>query len=390
MGWSFTLPSSSAAVPVGIPRPEAIGMAVDLRGITKRFGETLAVDDVSLTVEEGEFLALLGPSGCGKTTSLRVLAGFERPDRGRVLFGGEDVTDVPAYRRGIGMVFQHYALFPHMTVRDNIAFGLRRRRVPREEIPERVRWALDLVRLRGYEARYPRQLSGGQQQRVALARAVVTRPRVLLLDEPLSNLDAKLREGMRVELRQIQREVGITTIFVTHDQEEALTLSDRVAVMNGGRIVQTGAPREIYQRPRDAFVARFIGRSNALRGRIEHAEPGSAVLRTGSGLVIGGRTDGRLEPGAEATAIVRHEHVKVAGEPPPDANVFDGRVELISYHGASIMFICAVGEEQLTGAMPAEAELAGPSIGAPVRVWWATQDCSIFRVEAGHGVEEES
>jgi putative spermidine/putrescine transport system ATP-binding protein len=239
---------------------------VRLHGVSKYFGALRALDDVDLTVEEGEFLSLLGPSGCGKTTTLNVLAGFVAPDRGRVLIDGADVTDQPPYQRDLGVVFQSYALFPHMTVADNIAFGLRERRVPRRDIAARVAEALSLVRLPGAGSTRPLHLSGGMQQRVALARALVIRPRVLLLDEPLAALDRKLREEMRGELREIQRRVGITTVFVTHDQHEALGLSDRIAVMKAGKVEQLGRPRDIYERPATRFVADFIGASSVVEG----------------------------------------------------------------------------------------------------------------------------
>ncbi len=235
-----------------------------LQGISKRFGEVVALRQTSLSIASGELLALLGPSGCGKTTTLRIVAGFEPPDTGRVYIGREDVTHLPPNRRQLGMVFQNYGLFPHLTVGENVAFGLKMRGVPRPEISRRVSEMLQTVRLPGMEGRYVSQLSGGQQQRVALARSLVTNPRIFLLDEPLGALDKNLREGMQFELRQLQRRLGITTILVTHDQEEALTMSDRVVVMNAGRILQIGAPVEIYERPRTRFVAEFLGTANVL------------------------------------------------------------------------------------------------------------------------------
>jgi spermidine/putrescine ABC transporter ATP-binding subunit len=241
--------------------------AVQLDGVTKRFGGITAVADTWLKVRRGEFLTLLGPSGCGKTTLLNLIAGFLDPDAGELFIGGERVTDMPPHRRSIGMVFQNYALFPHMDVTDNVAFGLKMRKTPREEIRKRVAAALDVVRLGGLGERRPRQLSGGQQQRVALARALVINPEVLLLDEPLSALDKNLRAEMQVELKQIHRRVGITTVFVTHDQGEALSLSDRVAVMSNGVIQQNAAPNEVYRRPANAFVASFIGDINRIPGR---------------------------------------------------------------------------------------------------------------------------
>ncbi|ASJ08492.1 ABC transporter ATP-binding protein [Thermococcus siculi] len=247
---------------------------VELKGILKEWEDfRLEIDE--LTVKDGEFLTLLGPSGCGKTTTLRMIAGFEKPDRGEILFDGRRVNELPPYERGIGIVFQDYALFPHMTVFKNVAFGLEMKGLPKEEIERKVRWALELVGLEGLGNRYPEQLSGGQQQRVALARALVVEPDVLLLDEPLSNLDAKIRERLRGEIKRIQRELGITTVYVTHDQEEAMAVSDRVAVMNVGHVEQVGRPLELYYRPKTEFVARFLGLSNILE---LEAENGRACL----------------------------------------------------------------------------------------------------------------
>jgi spermidine/putrescine ABC transporter ATP-binding subunit len=260
---------------------------VAVEGVRKAFGTHVALDGIELAVYEGELLSLLGPSGCGKTTTLNVIAGFATPDAGRVLIDGADVTAMPPYRRGLGVVFQSYALFPHMSVGENVAFGLRERGMPRREAAGRVEEALQLVRLPGAAAKRPGELSGGMQQRVALARALVIRPRVLLLDEPLAALDKKLREEMRAELKDIQRTVGITTIFVTHDQHEALGLSDRIAVMNSGRIEQLGVPREIYERPATRFVADFIGASTALEVHV--VDERTIELRGGERF--------RLEPG---------------------------------------------------------------------------------------------
>ena len=245
--------------------------AIELIGVAKRFhsrrGSVAAVEHLDLAIAEGEFFSLLGPSGCGKTTTLRMIGGFEEPSRGRILLHGTDVVGVPPNRRDVNMVFQSYALFPHMSVYDNVAFGLERKSVPRAETMRRVAEILELVQLEGKSERRPRELSGGQQQRVAVARALVNRPRALLLDEPLAALDLKLRQAMQLELKRIQREVGITFVFVTHDQNEALTLSDRLVVMNAGRIEQLGNPREVYERPRTRFVAGFIGTSNLMTGR---------------------------------------------------------------------------------------------------------------------------
>jgi putative spermidine/putrescine transport system ATP-binding protein len=276
---------------------------VRLERVEKSFdGKTRAVDGIDLTIAPGEFFALLGPSGCGKTTTLRMIAGFEEPDAGRVLIGSTDITDIPAHRRDLGMIFQSYALFPHRTVAENVAFGLRMRGFDKGEIKTRVGNALRQVALEGYEDRRPAQLSGGQQQRVALARAIVIRPRVLLCDEPLAALDRKLRQSMQLELKQLQKQLGVTTIFVTHDQEEAMTISDRIAVMNAGRIEQIGAPREIYERPRTRFVADFIGEINVFTGEWQ----GGCFIANGMQLPVpSGPASGK------ATIAVRPERISL-------------------------------------------------------------------------------
>jgi putative spermidine/putrescine transport system ATP-binding protein len=259
--------------------------AVRFNAVTKRFGEVTALDDVSIAIRQGEFMTLLGPSGCGKTTLLNLAAGFLSPDRGEVLIADRRMNDVPTYKREIGMMFQNYALFPHVNVAGNVAYGLKVRGVAKQERDRRVEAMLALVRLTGFEDRTPRQLSGGQQQRVALARALVINPTVLLLDEPFSALDKNLRASMQVELREIQRKLNVTTIFVTHDQSEALSLSDRLAVMSEGRIRQLGTPQEIYRQPCDRFVASFIGDANVLRGRLDGMEGDSAVIVVGAARV---------------------------------------------------------------------------------------------------------
>jgi putative spermidine/putrescine transport system ATP-binding protein len=301
-----------SAPPVA-PTSRGEHIAVDLDGVTKRFGKITALDDVSLMVRRGELMTLLGPSGCGKTTLLNLVAGFLMPDSGEVAIAGRRVTDVPAYRREIGIMFQNYALFPHMNVAANVGYGLRMRRIAKAEIARRVGEALALVKLAGLEDRRPRQLSGGQQQRVALARALVIRPQVLLLDEPFSALDRNLRASMQVELKEIQRKLGVTTIFVTHDQSEALSLSDRIAVMADGRIRQLDTPDEVYRHPLDRFVASFIGDANVLRARLERIDGAVATIALGAARVaVPART---LQGGAVGDPVdlfVRPEGLRVA------------------------------------------------------------------------------
>jgi spermidine/putrescine ABC transporter ATP-binding subunit len=264
-------------------------------------------------VEKGEFVSFLGPSGCGKTTTLRMIAGFIEPTEGEICIGGERVNELPPYQRDTGMVFQNYALFPHMTVFDNIAFGLRYHKVPKSQVGDRVQEMLKLVRLEGRERNKPSELSGGQQQRIALARALVIKPKVLLLDEPLSNLDAKLREGLRIELRQIQRQVGITSIFVTHDQAEALALSDRIVVMNEGRIVQVGSPSDIYEGPDSVFVGKFIGQSNILKGEISSLSGNHAIVQLAGNLKIGAYNTQDFKAGDPVKVLIRSERIRATG-----------------------------------------------------------------------------
>jgi putative spermidine/putrescine transport system ATP-binding protein len=288
---------------------------VEFRALRRTFGATVALDGLDLAVRPGELLALLGPSGCGKTTALRMLAGFEQPDSGQVLVDGRDVTPVPAHRRDAGMVFQSYSLFPHLSALDNVAFGLRMRKVGTAERRSRAAELLELVGLPGHGDRYPHQLSGGQQQRIALARALALRPRVLLLDEPLSALDAKVRLTLREEIRRLQQELGITTLFVTHDQEEALSMADRVAVMRGGRMEQCAPPAELYGRPATAFVAEFVGTMNRIPGR---TDDGRVVEVLGRRLPV----DGDAPAGSpEVDVLVRPEAVQVSADPESDARV---------------------------------------------------------------------
>ncbi|MEO8345642.1 MAG: ABC transporter ATP-binding protein [Betaproteobacteria bacterium] len=329
---------------------------VSLQQVRKTYGGVVAVDGVTLDVPRGSFISLLGPSGCGKTTTLRIVAGFEYPDHGDVLIRGQRVTDIPPYRRNCGMVFQNFALFPHLSIADNVAFGLRMRRVHRPERTEQVREALSLVKLSGFEERYPNQLSGGQQQRVALARALVLRPSVLLLDEPLGSLDKKLREEMQVEIRDLQQRFAISTIFVTHDQEEALTMSDAVAVMNHGVIEQFGTPREVFERPRTEFVARFMGANNVLRGRVASNESELQAVELGTGR-IHVRAGGK-HVGDRILVTVRPENMSLSRGDVSSGNVSSGISAIVTsvvYHGATTHVYMAAGEEPLVAHLPNRA-----------------------------------
>jgi spermidine/putrescine transport system ATP-binding protein len=305
---------------------------VRLERVTKRFDETIAVDQLSLEVERGSFFAMLGPSGCGKTTTLRMIGGFEEPTDGLIYLGDQEVSGLPSYKRDVNTVFQSYALFPHLSIFENVAFGLRRRGVGKAEVAERVGEALELVDLAGYGKRKPAQLSGGQQQRVALARALVNRPRVLLLDEPLGALDLKLRKQMQLELKRIQHEVGITFIHVTHDQEEAMTMADQIVVMNDGRIEQAGTPAELYEHPATSFVASFLGVSNLLAGTV--AGPNQVRLRDGSEVAVA--SDALAGRSGGVAIGIRPEKIRAAGG---ERNELVGTVSEIAYIGVSTQYI---------------------------------------------------
>jgi spermidine/putrescine transport system ATP-binding protein len=312
---------------------------VRLDRVTKVFGDATAVDDLSLDIEEGEFFSLLGPSGCGKTTTLRMIGGFEEPTYGTVYLGGRDVTDLPPHKRDVNTVFQSYALFPHLDLFENVAFGLRRRKVGKPDIQARVTEAFRLVDLPGFERRKPAQLSGGQQQRVALARALVNHPKVLLLDEPLGALDLKLRKQMQLELKRIQQEVGITFIYVTHDQEEAMTMSNRLAVMRHGKIEQLGEPEEVYENPATEFVAGFLGASNLLQGEVKERANGSVtVLLSGGSAVAVPSENIPHEPGASVKVGVRPEKISIhreGHETPEGTNSITGLLRMSTYIGVS-------------------------------------------------------
>jgi spermidine/putrescine transport system ATP-binding protein len=348
---------------------------LEFRNVSKAFDAVKALDDVTLQVRRGEFLSLLGPSGCGKTTSLRLIAGFEQPTRGEIFLDGQPVSRVPPYRRNVNTVFQHYALFPHMTVTDNVAFGLRMKRLPANEVAERVKKMLALVELPDLGGRFPHQLSGGQQQRIALARALVNEPTVLLLDEPLGALDLKVRRRMQQELKRIHREVGVTFIYVTHDQEEALTMSDRIAVMNHGRIEQLDTPSAVYERPHTRFVASFIGMTNALPGTVEGRDNGAIVVRTVDGTRLRGLADKSMLEGADVDVTVRPEKIRLSRQIPSLVeNCLEGRIAEIVYQGANTEYHVALKSGPRLRAVTQNSNGIGgealADVGAAVFVHW--------------------
>ncbi|MGH2529525.1 MAG: ABC transporter ATP-binding protein [Actinomycetota bacterium] len=368
---------------------------VRLDRVTKDFGETVAVDDLSLDITEGEFFSMLGPSGCGKTTTLRMIGGFEDPTRGTIYLGGRDVTDLPPYKRNVNTVFQSYALFPHLNVHENVAFGLRRKKVDGAAIDRRVKEALELVDLVGFDKRRPAKMSGGQQQRVALARALVNHPKVLLLDEPLGALDLKLRKQMQLELKRIQEEVGITFIYVTHDQEEAMTMSNRLAVMRHGKAEQIGAPEDVYESPATEFVANFLGASNLLDGEVKEKRDGVATV-----LLMGGATvwvpadqvpQEAWQVGSRVRVGVRPEKIRLEidrGEAPPDQNSVTGLLRMSTYIGVSHQYkIEGPGETELTVYVQNLGAGPVPQPGERVRLVW--QPDHTFAVTPSTSLEEE-
>lgn len=344
---------------------------------SKQYGTVNAVDDISLDVGQGELVALLGPSGCGKTTLLRMIAGFVPATQGRIMIGDSDVTTLQPHKRNTGMVFQGYALFPHMTVAENVAFGLEMRKVSPADIRRRVNEALGLVHMEQFAPRYPRELSGGQQQRVAVARALVISPDVFLLDEPLSNLDAKLRQSVGQEIRALQRRLGLTTVFVTHDQDEALVLADRLVVMNDGRVVQTGEGRELYHRPRSRFVAGFLGRTNLIEGT--YVAEGMFTSRSGMEIRSGGGGAG-LPRAGDCAICVRPENIVIGDAVTDLPNRFNARVESVTYLGSTSEFaVTAAGEELIIERQNREGEEIAVEPGDAIRIGW--------RAEAGFLLE---
>ena len=358
---------------------------VRLEQVTKVFGDTVAVDGITLDIAQGEFFSLLGPSGCGKTTTLSMIGGFEDPSAGRILLHGEDVTRVPPYRRSVNTVFQSYALFPHLSVFDNVAFGLRRKRMGKAEIRRRVGEMLELVALVGLDSRKPAQLSGGQQQRIALARALVNEPRVLLLDEPLGALDLKLRKQMQVELKRIQNEVGITFLYVTHDQEEAMVMSNRLAVMNGGHVEQVATPEEAYDRPATEFVAGFLGASNLLPGRIAERSDGLVRVELDRGGAVLAAARETPDDASLVQVGVRPEKLRLEGtrgDVPPRTNILEGRVTLVTYIGVSHQYAVELaGGGELTVYAQNAGGIALPQVGDAIRVLWEPEHTFIVRKE---------
>jgi spermidine/putrescine transport system ATP-binding protein len=358
-------------------------IAVKLDQVTKRFGDFTAVSDVSLAIREGEFFSLLGPSGCGKTTTLRMIAGFELPSEGEIFLHGKPVGQLPPFKRNVNTVFQNYALFPHLTVEQNIAFGLEMKKMAKDEIQRRVKNALYMVRLPNISKRKPNQLSGGQRQRVALARALVNRPQVLLLDEPLGALDLKLRKAMQLELKELQQQLGITFIFVTHDQEEALVMSDRIGVLNEGLLLQVGTPREIYEQPANRFVADFIGETNFLNGRILHNQDNLATVTIADSLTMQAICTDPVEPGQKVTLTIRPEkiHLHPNGvETVHNEAIFPGRIRHAVFLGTDTRFSVELAEGAVVEVRHQNTQIAEESfaIGQPVTVSWPTHSAKIL------------
>jgi spermidine/putrescine ABC transporter ATP-binding subunit len=352
---------------------------VSLAGVKKWYGQVPAVRNVSLVVEPGEMVCLLGPSGCGKTTTLRMVAGLENPDAGEIRIGPTLVNGLAPWKRNLGMVFQNYALFPHMTVFENVAFGLNMRRLPAAEVRRQVDAAMAQVRLATFGDRRPSELSGGQRQRIALARAIVTKPSVLLLDEPLAALDKKLREQMQVEIKQLQRQVGVTTIFVTHDQEEALTLSDRIVVMDEGRIVQIGTPSEVYERPRSRFVSDFIGFTNSVSGQVNSIDGALTRVTIASGHVVTVPSGAGIATGDAVDLVIRPEKVVVDPTGLVDRSVIPGTLAHMVYTGAVTYYHVDIGGGAILIAMAPNPDLHDlPALGSPVALGFKPENMLIF------------
>jgi len=350
---------------------------VRFENIKKSFGNTPAVRDLSFEIHDGEFFSILGPSGCGKTTTLRMLAGFETPETGRIFFDNEEITSLPAEQRNTGMVFQNYALFPHLTVFENVAFGLRARQRPKNEINDRVAAALDLVEMRELQNRLVTQLSGGQQQRVALARAIAVQPKILLLDEPLSNLDAQLRRTTRTELKRLQRRLGITTIYVTHDQEEALALSDRLLIMHQGAAQQIGPPEEIYQMPANFFVMSFIGASNALQGKVQKLDAGKMTI-AGEGWQLILPAQNQFALGATVRVAFRPEHCRIHTTQNHSAATLVGKISATEFGGSHWLVQCEIGGQSCFVRVPVEEFKNTLTVGQKIHLAIAVENIRLF------------
>jgi len=360
--------------------------SIELIDVTKRYGSVVAVDSINLTVKPGEFLSLLGPSGCGKTTTLRMLAGFEQPDGGHILVNGKEVQGVPPHKRDVNTVFQHYALFPHMTVAENVAYGLKQKGVPKSEVSTRVAEALDMVQMSKLAERKPRQMSGGQQQRVAVARALVNRPSVLLLDEPLGALDRKLREEMQIELKLLQSRLGIMFVFVTHDQEEAMSMSDRIAIMLEGHVEQIGDPETVYEHPKTAFVAGFVGRNNFWQG----ASTGTGVNADDGTLFVATNPEEHVPSGNDALAAVRPECINLlVDQPARSENQLLATVVSVSHFGDVLQYVVSAAEREVVVLVP-RTHSSRPKVGDRVWCTWAAEDVYLFSARQAEVVMAEA
>lgn len=348
---------------------------VEFQGVTKKFGKAVAVESTDIVIEQGEFFSLLGPSGCGKSTTLRMLAGFLTPTTGRIMVNGRDITDLPPEARGIGMVFQNYAIFPHMNVFDNIAFGLVERREDKATIKSKVDAALEQVGLTGYGERFERELSGGQKQRVALARVLVIEPEILLLDEPLSALDKQMREEMKFWIKGIQKSIGITTVYVTHDQSEALTMSDRIAVMNQGKMLQIGTPVEIYEKPTSRFIAEFIGDSNLLDATVLSMNDHGCEVDLGDGAKVNARVpdDVQVAPGDKIGLLLRPEMVRLAPSQDGEQPRLSGKIVDEVYQGSLRRYRISANQHEIIVEVPNRPELGQLAASTPVDLFWSTQ-----------------
>jgi putative spermidine/putrescine transport system ATP-binding protein len=359
------------------------GAPIALENLSKHFGKVVAVDDISLDIKSGEYMTFLGPSGSGKTTTLMMIAGFLIPSAGDIKLDDRTITTIPPYQRNVGMVFQNYALFPHMSIFENIAFPLQMRRTPKDEVKKRVGWALELVQLSGFENRRPSQLSGGQQQRIAVARALVFEPPVLLLDEPLGALDAKLREGMQIELKQLHNRIGATILYVTHDQEEALTLSDRIVVFNDGKIMQVGTPDDLYQMPQNRFVADFIGKTNFLTGRVHASEGRVCTVQLEDGVLMRGlHRDSFPAPKSWATYSLRTENILIGDEITDTPNSYEATVEEFLYLGEFTKYHLRIGNSiELIAKSSNRLGRGILSPGSKIKVGWDINELLLVETE---------